>query len=348
MTLCNFRFGLDLIFQVAQLDAETSLGRIKTSFEKAVKDSSAELTTHPGSSQEILGSILATLVLQLKSSLTKLQEFRRGNLQFSENGEFRQKIAIICVREGLVVAVFKYLSEFGRRLIQDEQNSSLTWLLLSKLYLDIEIGTVEYMVNSVEAEFDIRRDRRSQAQNPILTNVSSLTTALNETGRALVKEFVSCQGNYISELMKSAVLKNDLMAVSEDPKGPSQQMKKVTEVLTALEKQVDSIFPDNDSSYFKSERSSDSSRRSVSTTAGSKGPMRPSIWSSYDPNMATNIQKLFSEKVEIFGNVELHKSDILMAVVKIGLRVSWKKLWSYFIQNNESTGILSVLTQEKY
>lgn len=314
--------GLDLTFRVAKLDAELSLERIKFSFEKAVKDSSVELTSHPGSSQEILGSILATLVLQMKSSLTKLQEFCRGDLQFAQNAEFRQKMAVLSVREGLVVAVFKYLADFGRDLIQDEQYSNLTWLLLAKLYLDIEIGTIEFMVNSVETKFDIRREKKSQNQVYKLTNVSSLTTALNETAKALVKEFVSCQGNYLSELMKSAVLRNDLMSISHDPNGPSQQMKQVIEVLTTLEKQVDSIFPDSDSSTFlKSERSSDSSRRSISTTGG-RGPSRPSIWSGYNPNMATNIQKLFSEKVEIFGNVELHKSDIMMAVVKIGLRVS--------------------------
>jgi hypothetical protein len=37
--------------------------------------------------------------------------------------------------------------------------------------------------------------------------------------------------------------------------------------------------------------------------------------------MATNINKLFSEKVEIFDEVEFHKSAILMAIVKIGVRV---------------------------
>ncbi len=57
------------------------------------------------------------------------------------------------------------------------------------------------------------------------------------------------------------------------------------------------------------------------TTQGNKGPSRQSLWANIDTNMTTNIQKLFSEKVEIFGPVELHKSDIMMAVVKICLRV---------------------------
>jgi len=58
----------------------------------------------------------------------------------------------------------------------------------------------------------------------------------------------------------------------------------------------------------------------------SKGGLhqRPSWSTNYDPNMSSNIQKLFSEKVEIFGDVGFQKSEILMSIVKIGLRVSVK------------------------
>jgi hypothetical protein len=136
-----------LIHKVIKLDADLSLQRIKSSFEKAVKDSSSELRAHPGSSQEIMGSILATLVLQMKACLNKLQDYCRQDLQFSQNSEFKQKMSVVCVREGLVVASFKYLASFGKSLISDSHYDNLTWLLLAKLYLDIEIGTVEYMVS---------------------------------------------------------------------------------------------------------------------------------------------------------------------------------------------------------
>lgn len=143
--------GLNLIHKVAKLDSELGLQRIKSSFETAVKDSSLELRSHPGSSQEILGSILATLILQMKSSLTKLQDFCRPDLQFAQHSQFRQKMSILCVREGLVIASFKYLADFGKSLSSSgsDEYDILTWLLLAKLYLDIENGTVEYMVNGL-------------------------------------------------------------------------------------------------------------------------------------------------------------------------------------------------------
>ena len=140
--------GLDLISVVAKEDAAISLQRIKTSFEKAVKESCLELRSHPGSSQEILGSILATLVLQMKSSLNNLKDFSRPDFQFAQNIEFRQRMAVVTVREGLVIASFRYLVDFGKKLMKTDEYDILTWLLLAKLYLDIEMGTVEYMVRS--------------------------------------------------------------------------------------------------------------------------------------------------------------------------------------------------------
>ena len=63
--------------------------------------------------------------------------------------------------------------------------------------------------------------------------------------------------------MKSAVIDGDLVAMSEEPTSPHSEMRKIVELLTKLEKNVEPIYPDPDSSSFlRSERSSDSSKRS--------------------------------------------------------------------------------------
>jgi hypothetical protein len=68
---------------------------------------------------------------------------------------------------------------------------------------------------------------------------------------------------YFGQFLKKAILEKDLMSITKDPVGPQHEMKQIVEKLTKLEKLVDSIFPDPDSNmYVKSERSSDSSRRS--------------------------------------------------------------------------------------
>ncbi len=115
----------------------------------------------------------------------------------------------------------------------------------------------------MELEFDIKRDKRTITKWD-LTNVSDITSYLNSTAKLLVKEFVSVQGNDLAELMKSAILDKSLMSIFKDPVGPQPEMKRVVEKLTKLEKLVDSIFPDPDTNsyHLRSERSSDSSRRS--------------------------------------------------------------------------------------
>jgi len=128
------------------MDAELSLQRVKTCYEKSVKESGFEMRSHPGSSQEILGSILATLVGQMKSGIAKLRDYTHSDYHFSQNAEFRQRVAVVIVREGHVIAFFKYLIAFGKQLLEDRECDTLTWLVIAKLYLEIEIGTVAYMV----------------------------------------------------------------------------------------------------------------------------------------------------------------------------------------------------------
>ena len=40
----------------------------------------------------------------------------------------------------------------------------------------------------------------------------------------------------------------------------------------------------------------------------------------------TNIQKLFSEKIEIFGSVEFSKFSVVTSIIKIGLKVNFIKI----------------------
>ena len=46
-----------------------------------------------------------------------------------------------------------------------------------------------------------------------------------------------------------------------------------------------------------------------------------SIFASVDNSLMSNIQKLFSEKIEIFSAVEFSKVSVLTGIVKISLKV---------------------------
>lgn len=46
-----------------------------------------------------------------------------------------------------------------------------------------------------------------------------------------------------------------------------------------------------------------------------------SFSTAFDSSLLSNIQKLFSERIEIFSSVEFSKVSVLTGIVKIGLKV---------------------------
>ena len=72
-------------------------------------------------------------------------------------------------------------------------------------------------------------------------------------------------------------------------------------------------------------RSSDSSRRARTTHSRSQFGGRSSGWSmattsQLNTSLASNIQKMFNEKIEIFSPVEFSRISILTGIVKIALK----------------------------
>ena len=49
-------------------------------------------------------------------------------------------------------------------------------------------------------------------------------------------------------------------------------------------------------------------------------------YSNMDNNLMSNIQKLFSEKIEIFSAVEFSKVSVLTGIVKISLKVRFEQI----------------------
>ncbi len=51
------------------------------------------------------------------------------------------------------------------------------------------------------------------------------------------------------------------------------------------------------------------------------------ISTAFDSSLLSNIQKLFSERIEIFSSVEFSKVSMLTGIVKIGLKVC--QIWEH-------------------
>lgn len=113
-----------------------------------------------------------------------------------------------------------------------------------------------------------------------------------------------------------------------EPRSVRAVMKRVVEELATIEATMGDLYEAGN----RTAASSDSSRKTYisNNLASSKQQQFRSNWSNYTPtqlenSFVSNIHRLFSERVEIFGSVEFSKVSILTGIVKISLKVSLKK-----------------------
>jgi hypothetical protein len=104
-----------------------------------------------------------------------------------------------------------------------------------------------------------------------------------------------------------------------EPRTVRAVMKRVVEETTTIDRQVGQLYEEG----ARQARSSDSSRRTRFSQQQQHRQAR-SNWSvstsQLDTSLASNIQKMFNEKIVIFSKVEFSRVSILTGVVKIALK----------------------------
>ena len=96
-----------------------------------------------------------------------------------------------------------------------------------------------------------------------------------------------------------------------EPRSVRAVMKRVVEETTSIDRQVGELYEEGS----RKTRSSDSSRRTRLSHRTHRS------WATAaNTSFASNIQKMFSEKIEVFSPVDASKVSILTGVVKIALK----------------------------
>jgi hypothetical protein len=147
-----------------------------------------------------------------------------------------------------------------------------------------------------------------------ITPITELWSMAKDTGQRLLNHYVRVQGLTISQMLRKSVETRDWLNTIE-PRNVRAVMKRVVEDITAIDMQVGQLYEEG----VRKERSSDSSRRTHSISVANRRPQ----WNytpSVDNSLMSNIQKLFSEKIEIFSAVEFSKVSVLTGIVKISLK----------------------------
>lgn len=161
---------------------------------------------------------------------------------------------------------------------------------------------------------------------PRLTSLFELKQDSRNASQQLLNHYVRMQGQQISSMMKKSIEARDWLATLE-PTAVRSVMRRIVNDLATVDAEVGQLFEEG----ARTDRSSDSSRnrRTLSTmghtnkaaTYGkSPGWNQQHSRGQLDQSLISNIQKLFSERIEIFSPVEFNRLSVVTGIVKISLK----------------------------
>jgi len=266
---------------------------------------------------DIMATAMADLINQIKSVLQNLKAFVHLDITFSSKPYFRGPFCIDDIREGLVVSFLKnilskaktFYSEHG---ISAQVPSSLL-VIMSRLCLDLAEKTIRHLMTITEEWFPVDNDIK---QGCVVTSIGELCDDFKCAAQDLLNFYVKAQGVSISQMIRKSVETRDWLNTIE-PRTVRAVMKRVVEDISSIDFQVGSLFEEGT----RKANSSDSSKWTQSVTRGGTKPqLGYNTNTSVDASFMSNIQKLFSERIEIFTTVEFTKVSVLTGIIKIALK----------------------------
>ncbi|XP_036380579.1 vacuolar protein sorting-associated protein 51 homolog [Megalops cyprinoides] len=277
----------------------------------------ASVKDAPPSLPDLLSSLSASILNQIKSVLASVHLFTAKDITFSNKPYFKGEFCSEGVREGLVVSFIKFVCQSSRQFCESAGDRGGTTppallLLLSRLCLDYETSTISYILTLTDEQFLV------QHHNPV-TAVTALCAEAREAAQKLLNHYVKVQGLIISQMLRKSVETRDWVNTIE-PRNVRAVMKRVVEDTTSIDVQVGLLYEEG----VRKAHSSDSSKRTFSVYSSSRQQARyaPSYTPSapMDTNLLSNIHKLFSERIDIFSPVEFNKVSVLTGIIKISLK----------------------------
>lgn len=266
---------------------------------------------------ELLANVASSTLSHIKASLAAVHLFTAKEVSFSNKPYFRGEFCSQGVREGLIVGFIRSMCQTAQSFCDSPGEKGgatppALLLLLSRLCLDYETATISYILTLTDEQFLV------QDQSPV-TPVSTLCAEARETARRLLTHYVKVQGLAISQMLRKSVETRDWLSTLE-PRNVRAVMKRVVEDATAIDVQVGLLYEEG----VRKAQSSDSSKRTFSVYSSSRqqGRYAPSYTPSapMDTNLLSNIQKLFSERIDVFSPVEFNKVSVLTGIIKISLK----------------------------
>ncbi|XP_038626120.1 vacuolar protein sorting-associated protein 51 homolog [Tachyglossus aculeatus] len=266
---------------------------------------------------ELLASVAGAMLAHIKAVLAAVHLFTANEVSFSNQAYFRGEFCSQGVCEGLVVGFIRCICQTAQGFCDSPGEKGAATppallLLLSRLCLDYETSTISYILTLTDEQF-LGQDHRP------VTLVSTLCAEARETVRRLLTHYIKVQGLVISQMLHKSVETRDWLTTLE-PCNMHAVMKRVVEDTTAIDVQVGLLYEEG----MRKAQSSDSSKRTFSVYSSSRqqGRYAPRYTPSapMDTNLLSNIQKVFSERIDVFSPVEFNKVLVLTGIIKISLK----------------------------
>lgn len=219
------------------------------------------------------------------------------------------------IREHLVVGFLNYIASTMTSYSDTNLACPPNLLLVfSKMCLKMEQDGVKEIVLKVDKDYGI-----DPIANATLTHENSLYVKMRHSAQILLDSYVRLQGLNISQMLRKSVETRDWLSCLE-PRTVRAVMKRVVEELMMIETVLSDLYE----SGTQTAASSDSSRKTHFSVSTSKAQYR-SGWSNctpanLEPMIVTNMHRLFSDKIDIFGSVQFTKVSILTGIIKLSLK----------------------------
>ena len=320
--------GMTLVLTVAQHVCDVTLRSLKMKLDEDLLETRKLLVTPRALSSSTSNShvdlrtlnrkLMSGVGERLRNQMTNLQLFLDPELTFAVKTHFRTTFCRSAARDGGAVAHFKQLLEAADNCCSadppDRTVPPLLLLLLSRTCLDLQMSTMQNIMSGVDEQFFI-----DESSSGGLTSVSRMGAKFTSMSQELLNHYARLEGQVLSQMLRKSIETRDWLN-NVEPRSVRAVMKRVVEETSSIDRQVGELYEEGS----RKARSSDSSaRRSgarFSQHRGGNTPSQRSWVSAANTSFASNIQKMFSEKIEVFSPVEASKVSILTGIVKIALK----------------------------
>lgn len=314
---------VEIIVNAANQLCNFHLKKLKESFSDSLSSIRLSLVTgsksdsgHAVASSDLMdlvNRLYVTTNEKIKVVIHDLLIFIKPEWKFKIKSHPKGRQCVEGIRENLVIG---FINHIAATMISYSDISLACppnlLLVFSKMCLEMEQIGVKKIIMLVDELYGI-----DPVGNPSLTHENDMYANMRKSAQILLDSYVRLQGLNISQMLRKSVETRDWLNCLE-PRSVRAVMKRVVEELSL----IDAVLSDLYESGAQTTASSDSSRKTHFSISASKQPQYRSNWSNCtsEPMLITNMHRLFSDKIDIFGSVQFTKISILTGIIKLSLK----------------------------